>query len=78
MKNENRFIRAYEQGSIEKIQIWVDRETGVNYLFQVFGYAGGITPLLDENGKPVITPKEKLFQNITMKLKNKKDQALPV
>ena len=36
--------------------IYVDKETGVNYLFIANGYAGGLTPLLDREGKPVITP----------------------
>ena len=35
--------------------VLIDLETGVNYLFVRSGYAGGLTPLLDENGKPVIT-----------------------
>ncbi|MBQ9888354.1 MAG: hypothetical protein IJM41_03825 [Bacteroidales bacterium] len=33
----------------------VDRETGVNYLFVHRGYGGGLTPLLDSDGKPIIT-----------------------
>lgn len=33
----------------------MDRETGVNYLFHAAGYAGGLTPLLDAEGKPVIS-----------------------
>jgi hypothetical protein len=33
----------------------VDKETGVNYLFVCRGYGGGLTPLLDENGKPIVT-----------------------
>ena len=40
------------QGSTE---IWVDRETGINYLFHVGGYGGGMTPLLNRDGTPVIT-----------------------
>jgi hypothetical protein len=28
----------------------------VNYLFRQSGYAGGMTVLLDREGKPVITP----------------------
>lgn len=36
--------------------ILVDKETGVNYLFLQSGYAGGLTPLLDADGKPVVTP----------------------
>jgi hypothetical protein len=27
----------------------------VNYIFTQSGYAGGMTPLLDKDGKPVIT-----------------------
>jgi len=34
----------------------VDRETGVNYLFHFSGYAGGLTPLLNKEGKPIVTP----------------------
>ena len=33
----------------------VDKETGVNYLFVHRGYGGGLTPLLDSDGKPIIT-----------------------
>ena len=32
-----------------------DTETGVNYVFHKDGYAGGLTPLLDKDGKPVVT-----------------------
>ena len=35
-----------------------DRETGVNYLMTYEGNAGGLTVLLDKDGKPVITPVE--------------------
>ena len=52
---DKRFVRAYNQGAIDGIEIWVDTETGVNYVFRFSGYAGGLTVLLDENGKPVIT-----------------------
>jgi len=33
----------------------VDKETGVNYLFVHSGYGGGLTPLLDDDGKPIVT-----------------------
>ena len=33
----------------------IDKETGVNYLFVCRGYGGGLTPLLDSEGKPIIT-----------------------
>ncbi|MGC6769969.1 DUF6440 family protein [Enterococcus sp. LJL128] len=39
----------------EQTCIIVDKETGVNYLFVGSGYAGGLTVLLDQDGKPVIT-----------------------
>lgn len=32
-----------------------DKETGVNYLFFHRGNGGGLTPLLDSDGKPIIT-----------------------
>lgn len=52
----DRFRKIYSQGTLEVIEIWVDVETGVNYVFRRSGNAGGFTPLLDEEGKPVITP----------------------
>lgn len=55
MDNE-RFVKIYSQGFSNVCQIWVDRETGVNYLFHCMGNAGGLTVLLDNEGKPVITP----------------------
>lgn len=54
-KNE-RFEKVYSQGTMNVMEIWVDRETGVNYVFHAGGYAGGMTPLLDREGKPVISP----------------------
>ena len=34
----------------------VDKETGVNYLYVHRGYGGGLTPLIDADGKPIVTP----------------------
>ena len=42
-------------GLLTETSIIVDKETGVNYLYVCCGYGGGLTPLLDENGKPIIT-----------------------
>ena len=36
--------------------IVVDKETGVNYLFVVCGYGMGVTPMLDAEGKPIVSP----------------------
>ena len=33
----------------------VDKETGVNYLFVRSGYGAGLCPLLDADGKPVVS-----------------------
>jgi hypothetical protein len=56
MADEKRFKKVHSDGAFGIAEIWVDRETGVNYLFFRSGYAGGLTPLLDREGKPVITP----------------------
>ena len=62
-KKGKRFEKTYTQGTLDVIEILVDQETGVNYLFRTNGNAGGLTPLLDREGKPVITP----FANRTEK-----------
>lgn len=54
-KKEKRFIKTYSQDLGSTI-IYVDKKTGVNYLFVQSGYAGGLTPLLNRDGTPVITP----------------------
>ena len=47
MKKE-RFEIVYQEGGFMGAKtIYVDKETGVNYLFIASGYAGGLTPLLD-------------------------------
>ena len=55
-KKDKRFEITYQQGALDIIEILVDRETGVNYLFRASGHAGGLTPLLDRDGKPVVSP----------------------
>jgi len=56
-KKENRFVKTYSQSSmLTSTEIWVDRETGVNYMVHTSGGAAGITPLLNPSGSPVITP----------------------
>lgn len=57
MAKEKRFESAYSQGGFVGVtEILVDKETGVNYVFHSNGNAGGLTVLLDREGKPVITP----------------------
>lgn len=59
MKKEKRFEKIYSQ-SAGVMQIWVDKETGVNYLYHNSGYGGGLTPLLGKDGNPIITPVENM------------------
>ena len=59
-KSDNHFIKAYSQGKLSGVEIWIDTITGVNYLFAFNGYAGGLTLLVDEEGKPIVTPLSEL------------------
>lgn len=52
---EKRFVKIYSDGVVNTTEIWVDIQTGVNYLFHTSGSAGGLTPLLDREGKPVLS-----------------------
>lgn len=55
MAKYERFEKIYSQGTLTVTEIWVDKETGVNYVFHASGYAGGMAPLLGRDGKPVIS-----------------------
>ncbi len=54
MAKNNRFEKVYTQG-MGSMEIWVDKETGVNYLYRQSGYSGGMTVLLGKDGNPIIT-----------------------
>ncbi len=58
-KREERFVEIHKEGSGLKDAgtktLFVDKETGVTYLAWKSGYGAGITPLLDAEGKVVIT-----------------------
>ena len=53
---DKRFVKVYSDGAFGSNEIWVDKKTGVNYLFHDGGHTGGLTPLLDRDGKPIVTP----------------------
>ena len=58
-KKEDRFIKTVVDSggfSDSRMEIYVDRQTGVNYLFSCNGNAGGLTVLLNRDGTPVVTP----------------------
>ncbi len=52
---KDRFITVYKQGRVNLVKVLLDTETGVHYLYTTNGYAGGLTVLLDEEGKPMVT-----------------------
>ena len=63
MARNKRFVwEDVQTGLVKQTSIIIDNETGVNYLFVQKGYAGGLTPLLDEHGKPVVTPPSEIIQ----------------
>lgn len=54
MAKNDRFQLLLKENGLNPIKVYVDTQTGVQYLFIVNGYAGGLTPLLDENGHVVV------------------------
>ncbi len=52
-KDTKRFETVHNERSTG-CKIIVDKETGVHYLYVSAGYGGGLTPLLDKDGKPVV------------------------
>ncbi len=61
-KTEKRFDVTFLQSGFANpdFKIIVDRETGVNYLVTMNGtVSSGITPLLNPDGTPVVTPVRK-------------------
>lgn len=55
---EDRFKKILVDGggmNENYMAIYVDRKTGVNYLFTQNGYAGGLCVLVDRDGKPIVT-----------------------
>jgi len=54
-----RFEVVYEQGVVNRMKLIRDTETGVNYLWAAEGSGGGMTPLLDAEGKVVVTEEER-------------------
>ncbi len=53
--DEKRFVRVYKQSEFAGYHyIWVDRETRVQYLVSSISQGGGVTPLIDAEGKPLL------------------------
>ena len=59
MTKEDRFKKILvDNGGFNEnhMAIYVDRKTGVNYLFSSCGNAGGLCVLVNRDGTPVISP----------------------
>jgi len=56
MKQSDRFICAVKQGGPVGAEVWIDTITGVNYLYIREGFSGGLCPLLNADGTPMISP----------------------
>ena len=74
-KKDERFLKVHEEGNGFGWMrtVWVDKQTGVNYLFVNSGYAGGMTVLLGADGKPV-TADNNLYAFL---IENKSGAELP-
>ena len=54
-KKETRFIKVLTEGGIfGSSEVWVDTQTGVQYLLHYNGNAAGLTVLVDAEGKPLL------------------------
>ncbi len=54
-KENERFVKVLdESGIITCSEVWVDTQTGVQYLYHTSGSSGGMTVLLDAEGRPLL------------------------
>lgn len=54
-KETDRFVKVLaESGIITCSEVWVDTQTGVQYLYHATGSSGGLTVLVDAEGKPLL------------------------
>lgn len=60
-KDDKRFIKIFKERTLtESMEILLDTETGVNYLYIGAGYGMGITPLLGPDGKVIISSQREI------------------
>lgn len=58
-KKQSRFEMIHEENINKRnslVTLLRDKETGIQYLYFASGLAGGLTPLLDQDGKAIIDP----------------------
>ena len=57
INNKKFFVKTHSNASIlNTTEVWVDRETGVNYIVHSSGGMSGITPRLKADGTLMVTP----------------------
>ena len=54
---ENRFEFVEKNGLMQGTRIIVDKETGVQYLLAHWTNVGGLTVMVDKDGKPLLDPR---------------------
>ena len=54
---DDRFEFVEKKGLMEGTRIIVDKETGVQYLLAHWTNIGGLTVLVDKDGKPLLDPR---------------------
>ena len=61
-KEEKRFAVLHEEstGFMTSCSVIVDKQTGVNYLLITQGQGSGLTPLLDRDGRPVVSTRDEI------------------
>lgn len=58
-KEKGIFEKIYSQGTFDPVEIWVDTETGVNYISFLRGSAANFIVRVDKDGKPVVSGPQK-------------------
>ena len=54
-KETDSFVKVLaENGFVPSSEIWVDTQTGGEYLYHASGNSGGLTVLVDAEGKPLL------------------------
>lgn len=53
-EQKERFEKVYEQGFLATMEIWVDTQTGVQYLAHTAGSGVAMTVLVDGEGRPML------------------------
>lgn len=64
-KETGRFVKVLEEsGIITSSEVWVDTQTGVQYLYHASGSSGGLTVLVDAEGRRITEYKGVVFGEV--------------